>query len=78
MLGETFIVTGFQQNIVSYPILQGKMINVAAIVYTPGGEGTVYDGPWATPATTEEVAKNYTCWHPSVARLLKVRMTYLP
>ena len=53
------------------------MINVAAFVYTPGSEGTVYNGPWATPVTAEEVAEHYTSWDPVAPRLLKVRVTYL-
>ena len=78
MWAGALIVMGFRQNIVSYPILQGKMINVAAFVYTPGREGTVYNGPWAAPVTAEEVAKHYASWDPAVPRLLKVRVTYLP
>ena len=51
------------------------MVNVSALVSTPGGEGTVYDGPWATSVTTEEVMKHYTSWDPSTARLIEVNLS---
>ena len=51
------------------------MINVAAFVYTPGGEGSAYDGPWARPATGAEAAQHYTTWDLMVSRILKVNDT---
>ena len=48
------------------------MINIVGTVHTPGGEGTTYSGPWATPVTAEEVVSKYATWEPAVPALLKV------
>lgn len=60
------------QSIVKYPIAHGKLINIAAFVATPGGEGTVYEGEWVTSAVADEVAQKYASWDPEVPKLLKV------
>nr|VWP01621.1 Uncharacterized protein [Ganoderma boninense] len=56
---------------VLYPISGGKFINVLAAKYTPGGDGTVYDGPWSEPVTVEAVAKEFEGWGPKALGMIK-------
>ncbi|KZT63440.1 FAD/NAD(P)-binding domain-containing protein [Daedalea quercina L-15889] len=55
---------------ISYPIAQGKLINVVAFVTQPDGEGTRYDGEWTREASKEELINAYAGWEPLVAQLL--------
>lgn len=60
------------QNIVAYPISQGRILNVAALVMDPKLEGTLYEGPWTTDVPQEEVRREYVGWEPEVDDFVQV------
>ena len=66
------VLTVDLQHLVCYPVSRGTLINIVAMVSTPGGEGTKYEGPWTRTATTEEVEKEYATWAPKFKTLLSV------
>ena len=70
----SFQFVGKDKNVVCYPIAQGKMLNVAAFVLTPGsgGEQTTYDGPWVASTSGEDVARQFSTWDKDVQSILKV------
>ena len=51
---------------------RGEIINVVALVSTPGGEGTKYVGDWVKTATAAEVAQCYEGWDPKLLAVLNV------
>lgn len=62
----------YVQNIVAYPISQGRILNVAALVMNPELEGTLYEGPWTTDVSQEEVRREYVGWEPEVDDFVQV------
>ncbi|KAM5532658.1 hypothetical protein V8D89_013702 [Ganoderma adspersum] len=58
-------------HIVTYPVSQGRILNVGAGVSYPGQEGTIYDGPWTSAATREEIIKDFAGWEPDVRELVQ-------
>ena len=76
----SFQFVGKDKNVVCYPIAQGKMLNVAAFVLTPGpgGEQTTYDGPWVASTSGEDVARQFSTWDKDVQSILKVGPERLP
>ncbi|PIL34399.1 hypothetical protein GSI_03174 [Ganoderma sinense ZZ0214-1] len=62
---------GKNRNMVLYPISGGKLINVFAAKCTPGSEGTVYDGPWSEPVTSEAVVKEFEGWGPKALGMIR-------
>lgn len=40
----------------------------------PEGEGTIWDGPWVTQSTEEELAKDFAEWELQVQDIIKVPM----
>lgn len=61
------------QHIVSYPISQGRTINLVIFITIPDGEDTLLDGPAVVDATKEEVLEHYKGWEPEIQSLLNVR-----
>ena len=61
------------QHVVSYSISQGTVVNVVALASDLAREGTVYDGPWVSPCSKEELLACYVGWEPEVKELLDVR-----
>ncbi|KAI0676716.1 FAD/NAD-P-binding domain-containing protein [Trametes maxima] len=57
-------------HLVAYPIAQGQILNLAAVIMYPGQEGTIYEGPWTADVPKEEVLKNYVGWEPEVVSAL--------
>ena len=45
---------------------------MVAFVNTPGGEGTVYEGPWTSSVDQEEVVKYFSGWEPDAQEIVKV------
>ncbi|KAI0643646.1 FAD/NAD-P-binding domain-containing protein [Trametes meyenii] len=62
---------GKNRHLVAYPITQGRVLNLAAIVMYPGQEGTIYEGPWTADVSKEEVLQNYIGWEPEVEHAMK-------
>ncbi len=60
------------QHIVAYPISQGRILNVAAITTDRESEGTLYEGPWTTEVSQEEVRREYVGWEPEVEEIVQV------
>lgn len=70
------------QHLVAYPILQGKIVNVAAYVSDLSHEGTEYTGPTFEDVTRDEFTSEFDLWEEEVRGLVNVRRgiisTYLP
>ncbi|KAH9939007.1 FAD/NAD(P)-binding domain-containing protein [Epithele typhae] len=66
------IFLGKWRYVVCFPISRGQAYNVAAMVETPGGEGTQYDGPWSAPSTAAEVLRHFPGWDPKIRSILSV------
>ncbi|OJT04415.1 Salicylate hydroxylase [Trametes pubescens] len=58
-------------NIAMYPISQGRILNVAASITNPELEGTVYEGPWTTEVSREEVRREYVGWESEVEEVVQ-------
>ena len=61
-----------EQHIVSYAIAQGRIANVVAFYSVPVGADAVYDGPWVSEVSGEEVIRCFTGWEPEAVELVKV------
>ncbi|KAL5528518.1 hypothetical protein ACEPAF_7654 [Sanghuangporus sanghuang] len=62
---------GKSKHIVSYSISRGSIVNVVALTSDPQKENTIFDGPWVTPCSKEEVQGCYCDWEPEVQTLLQ-------
>lgn len=60
------------QYVISYPISGDKLINCAGLVSKPSMYGTIYEGPWVSPVTHEEMMAEFPDWEPQTAALLNV------
>ncbi|KAI1785334.1 FAD/NAD(P)-binding domain-containing protein [Ganoderma leucocontextum] len=65
------IYCGKNRHIVTYPVSQGRILNMGAGVSYPGREGTMYEGPWTSAATREEIVKDFVGWEPDVQDLVR-------
>lgn len=59
------------QHIVTYPVSQGRHVNIVALV-TADDEGTDVPGPDVVFVPKEEVLDHFVGWEPEVQILLKV------
>ncbi len=59
-----------------YPISQGRILNVAASITNPELEGTVYEGPWTTEVSREEVRREYVGWESEVEEVVQVCVVF--
>ncbi|KAI8984952.1 FAD/NAD-P-binding domain-containing protein [Trametes punicea] len=62
---------GKNRHIVAYPVAQGRVLNVAAVVTSPELEGTTYQGPWVAQVPREQVDATFKGWEPGVEEILK-------
>lgn len=62
------------QNIITYQISGGTILNFAAMCRTPGGEGTPYTGSWVAQVPREELVSQLEGWEPEVQQMLQVRL----
>ncbi|KAI0329969.1 FAD/NAD-P-binding domain-containing protein [Cubamyces sp. BRFM 1775] len=62
---------GKNKHAVTFPIAQGRFLNIAAVVTNPALSGTVYEGPWTSRVTKEEMLEMYSGWEPSVVEMMK-------
>ncbi|EJF63098.1 FAD/NAD(P)-binding domain-containing protein [Dichomitus squalens LYAD-421 SS1] len=59
------------QHIVTYPVSQGRVLNVGAGVSYPEQEGTIYEGSWTSAAGREEITKEFVGWEADVQELVQ-------
>jgi len=63
---------GKSQNLITYPISQGRWINAAVNVVNHDLYGTYYDGPWVLRTTHEELAQHFVGWDDPVQDIIKL------
>ena len=56
----------------TYPISQGRALNVAAVIHAPEQEGSIYRGPWTSSVDREELVKEFVGWDANVQEIMKV------
>ncbi|KAF8193699.1 FAD/NAD(P)-binding domain-containing protein [Pholiota molesta] len=64
------VYCGKNQHVVAYPILQGRVVNVAAYISDLSKEGTKYTGPSFEDVTKEEVIPFFDVWEEEVQQLV--------
>ncbi|KIY70404.1 FAD/NAD(P)-binding domain-containing protein [Cylindrobasidium torrendii FP15055 ss-10] len=62
---------GKNGSVVAYPLMNGTVINVAAIVARPELEGTPYPGDWFKCVEIDELAPTLAHWEPDVQALIQ-------
>ncbi|KAF8621275.1 hypothetical protein AX15_007931 [Amanita polypyramis BW_CC] len=62
---------GKLKHIVSYPLAEGRFINVVAFVHDENREGTQHEGPIVTDVPRTEMLSIYNGWEPEVQALLE-------
>lgn len=60
-----------------YPVSQGKMFNFAGGSLDSAKAGTVYDGPWVSTATEEELMRVFSHAEPAAQRIISVGVRHL-
>ncbi|KAI1785333.1 FAD/NAD(P)-binding domain-containing protein [Ganoderma leucocontextum] len=65
------VYCGKNRHLVTYPIAQGRIVNVGIGVSIPGTEGTIYEGPWTSPASKDDIVKGFESWEPQVQDIIK-------
>ena len=60
------------QHVVAFPIAQGRLLNIASVVTNPALSGTIYEGPWRSRVSREELIEMHKGWEPAVEGILKV------
>ncbi|EJC99819.1 FAD/NAD-binding domain-containing protein [Fomitiporia mediterranea MF3/22] len=61
---------GKDKHVISYPISQGRLVNIVAFITVPGGEGKQFDGPAVVDVTKQEMLDQYKGWEPEIHSLL--------
>jgi hypothetical protein len=61
------------QHFISYPIAQGRLINLIGFCTTPKAKPSKFEGTWAQDATKDEVVEQYKGWDDQVQELIQVR-----
>ncbi|TFK35840.1 salicylate hydroxylase [Crucibulum laeve] len=70
-LTKPMIYCGKSKHIVTYPISQGRLVNIVACYSQPEHEGTPLEGPAVSDVSIEEVISKYEDWEDEVTSLLK-------
>ncbi|KAG1789152.1 uncharacterized protein HD556DRAFT_1529620 [Suillus plorans] len=70
-LTNFIIFCGKRKHVVSYPVSQGTLINVVALVTDEDKAGTPFEGRWASSVSHEEVQESYQDFESAVKNLLK-------
>ncbi|GAV99740.1 salicylate hydroxylase [Lentinula edodes] len=68
--GIKSVYNGKSKHIVVYPINGGKLINIAAFISQPEGEGKVFSAFHGNRRTTEEMLDAFSGWEPEAIQLL--------
>src|ERR1700753_1081112 len=61
------------QHFISYPIAQGRLINLIGFCTVPKAKPSRFEGRWAQDATKEEIMEEYKGWDDEVQQLIQVR-----
>lgn len=56
-----------------FPVSKGQLVNVVAFFSEPSKEGTIFEGPWTSKASKDELIAKYNGWEEEVQILLQVR-----
>ncbi|KAH8119851.1 hypothetical protein DFH11DRAFT_11993 [Phellopilus nigrolimitatus] len=67
---SSMMYCGKDKHVVSYPISQGRLVNLVAFVTVPGGDGKDLDGPAVVDVSKQEMLECYKGWEPEVQQLL--------
>ncbi|KAH9853973.1 FAD/NAD-P-binding domain-containing protein [Lenzites betulinus] len=70
-MSHLMIYGGKNHHLIAYPISQGRILNVAAVVHRPELVGTIYEGPWTAEAPREEVVQSFVGWDPEVEDIMQ-------
>ncbi|KAF9238919.1 hypothetical protein BU15DRAFT_74878 [Melanogaster broomeanus] len=70
-LREATSCTGKATTLITYPIANGTLINVVAVVGDPSLAGTHYEGSWVIDATHDELLGCFDNFEPEVKTLLQ-------
>ncbi|TFK85074.1 FAD/NAD(P)-binding domain-containing protein [Polyporus arcularius HHB13444] len=62
---------GRDTHIVTYPISQGRALNVAAVIKLPNLEGKFYTGPSSSVASRDEYTDRFKGWESDVTEVVK-------
>ncbi|KAF8152293.1 hypothetical protein B0H34DRAFT_663942, partial [Crassisporium funariophilum] len=65
------IYCGKNKHVVAYPILQGRVVNIAAYVSEPHKEGTLYEGPAFVDVAKEDVVPFFSAWEEELRVLVQ-------
>ncbi|GBE78862.1 6-methylsalicylic acid decarboxylase atA [Sparassis crispa] len=69
--GLTLSYCGKGRHIITYPVSQGRLVNVVALYTIPGAEGKTYHEEWVQNVSKEEIVEKYVGWEPEVQELLQ-------
>ncbi|GJE95299.1 FAD/NAD(P)-binding domain-containing protein [Phanerochaete sordida] len=69
-LTEPVYFLGKDKYFMCYPISRGTIINCAALVSYPEGNGTVHAEPWVETVSQDELRAHYAGWAPEVHALI--------
>ncbi|KAL5530919.1 hypothetical protein ACEPAG_3795 [Sanghuangporus baumii] len=64
------IYFGKNKHVVSYPISEGRVVNLVPFVTIPGADGEELDGPAVVDVSKQEMLDQYKGWEPEVLNLL--------
>ncbi|KAL5492945.1 hypothetical protein ACEPAI_4393 [Sanghuangporus weigelae] len=64
------IYIGKNKHVVSYPISEGRVVNLVPFVTVPGADGEELDGPAVVDVSKQEMLDQYKGWEPEVLNLL--------
>ncbi|KIJ63563.1 hypothetical protein HYDPIDRAFT_155688, partial [Hydnomerulius pinastri MD-312] len=70
-LREMVVRLGKGKSIVTYPVANGTMVNLAAFVADPNLTGTHYEGRWVSDATKDELVSSFENFEPGARALLQ-------
>ncbi|KIJ64574.1 hypothetical protein HYDPIDRAFT_90107, partial [Hydnomerulius pinastri MD-312] len=59
-----------QQHVVTYPVSQGRFINVVIHCHAPNSYGAKFEGPWMTEVDAQEVIERFQDWEPEIQTLV--------
>ncbi|KAL5498529.1 hypothetical protein ACEPAH_1883 [Sanghuangporus vaninii] len=62
---------GKNKHVVSYPISQGRLVNIVPFVTAANDEGKPYDGPAVVDVSKQEMIDEYRGWEPELLQLLE-------
>ncbi|KAG1734939.1 uncharacterized protein EDB91DRAFT_577444 [Suillus paluster] len=70
-LKDFTVFCGKRKHIISYPVSEGRLLNVVAFVTKEQKPGTPFEGRWVSDVSNEELQEQYQDFEPAVKNLLK-------